>query len=60
MKMSIIIPTYNEAESIAELIIYLKKNSNAQIIISNGGSTDNTLHIAKQLNPNYTIAISKG
>ncbi len=48
MKISIIIPTYNEAETIVELIIYLKKNNATQIIVSDGGSTDDTILLAKK------------
>ncbi|WP_462255054.1 TIGR04283 family arsenosugar biosynthesis glycosyltransferase [Ferruginibacter sp.] len=48
-KISIIIPTYNEAENIAALINYLKsnsKNSIAEIIVTDGGSTDETIALA--------------
>ncbi|MGF7079117.1 TIGR04283 family arsenosugar biosynthesis glycosyltransferase [Mucilaginibacter sp. UYCu711] len=51
MLVSIIIPTYNEAENIAQLIGYLKNNSNdllLEIIVSDGGSGDNTLALAEQ------------
>ncbi len=49
--ISIIIPTYNEQESIGDLISYLKENiqdEHAEIIISDGGSTDSTKKIAKE------------
>lgn len=45
MKLSIIIPTYNEAENIGRLISYLHKNllnKAYEIIVSDGGSTDST------------------
>lgn len=61
--ISIIIPTYNEAESIAELIIYLKTNSNyhvAEIIVSDGGSADNTLQIAQQAGAQTVLSPKKG
>ncbi|RYU93336.1 TIGR04283 family arsenosugar biosynthesis glycosyltransferase [Emticicia agri] len=48
--ISIIIPTYNEAENIVGLIQFLKDNSNGlvnEIIVSDGGSTDETLHLAQ-------------
>lgn len=48
--ISIIIPTYNEAENITRLVQYLKKASNekdAEIIVSDGGSADNTLQAAQ-------------
>lgn len=46
--ISIIIPTFNEEEFIGRLINYLKSCSagKIQIIISDGGSTDNTTPIA--------------
>lgn len=50
-KISIIIPTHNEAASIAKLIAYLQshgKNNIAEIIISDGASTDETFAIAEQ------------
>lgn len=48
MQISIIIPTYNEAEHIATLVQYLKNHSPAQtqIIVSDGQSVDNTTTIA--------------
>lgn len=46
MHLSIIIPTYNEAEGIARQVTYLRENSDpavTEIIVSDGGSTDATL-----------------
>lgn len=46
--ISIIIPTYNEAASIANLVDYLKQNAAAspvEIIVSDGGSIDETAAI---------------
>lgn len=77
MKISIIIPTYNEAGNIGKLVNYLKANSNAsvsEIIVTDGGSTDNTIKIAASegaiamLSPdkgraaqmNYGASIAKG
>lgn len=48
-KISIIIPTYNEAENIVALINYLKNNSNnlvVEIIVSDGASSDDTISLA--------------
>lgn len=48
--LSIIIPTYNEAENIAGLIRHLKAAAgaaSAQIIVSDGGSEDPTLEVAR-------------
>lgn len=47
--ISIIIPTFNEADNIGKLINYLKKNDGnnlTEIIIADAGSTDNTSEIA--------------
>jgi rSAM/selenodomain-associated transferase 2 len=49
MKISVIIPTFNEAENIASLIHYLQQHSNgliAEIIVSDGDSSDATLSLA--------------
>lgn len=46
MTISIIIPTYNEQDTISELLCYLKKNScgeDVEIIVVDGGSSDKTL-----------------
>ena len=51
-KISIIIPVHNEADNIGKLVAYLKKHGGeyvAEIIISDGGSTDDTLAIAQQV-----------
>jgi rSAM/selenodomain-associated transferase 2 len=51
MQLSIIIPTLNEAENIAPLIHFLKENGQHylnEIIVADGGSTDNTLEIAQK------------
>jgi rSAM/selenodomain-associated transferase 2 len=50
-RISIIIPTYNEAASIGKLIAYLQLHGAdkvAEIIISDGGSTDETFAIAEK------------
>lgn len=50
-KISVIIPTYNEAESVNRLIKYLQshaKDNLSEIIICDGGSTDETLNQAEK------------
>ncbi|MGM0531144.1 MAG: TIGR04283 family arsenosugar biosynthesis glycosyltransferase [Bacteroidota bacterium] len=51
MNISIIIPTFNEAENIGQVLDYLSENSNEEnikeILISDGISEDNTLEIAR-------------
>ena len=63
MKISIVIPTFNEAENISSLIGYLLKhggNSLAEVIISDGGSTDDTVAIAKKTGALSVISPYKG
>lgn len=51
MKISIVIPSFNEEKNIQHLIYYLKNNSSAdiikEIIVSDGGSKDNTIQLAE-------------
>jgi rSAM/selenodomain-associated transferase 2 len=60
MKISIIIPTYNEAETITGLISYLKKNNGTEIIVSDGGSIDDTILLAKNAGANAVVSPNKG
>lgn len=63
MKISIIIPTLNEAENISKLIKRLEKyatNSLREIIVVDGGSTDNTCSIAKRENSMVVTSPKKG
>lgn len=60
MKVSIIIPTYNEEDSVGNLIDHLFKYSDdrlLEIIVVDGGSTDETIRIAK--NRDATVLTSK-
>src|SRR4030065_2249508 len=45
--LAVIIPAYNEAERIASTIADIRKFINADIIVVNDGSTDNTVSEAK-------------
>jgi rSAM/selenodomain-associated transferase 2 len=63
MHISIIIPTYNEAEGIGSLLSYLDQYSSGlikEIIISDGGSTDATVNIAKSFHVQTVISPQKG
>lgn len=61
--ISIIIPTLNEAGVIVTLIGFLNEHSNGlvkEIIVSDGGSSDDTLKLAKQAGANAVIGPEKG
>jgi len=61
--ISIIIPTYNEAENIVRLVEFLKDNSNGlvnEIIVSDGGSTDNTLALAQNAGAKVIMSPQQG
>jgi rSAM/selenodomain-associated transferase 2 len=62
MFLSIIIPTYNEAEHIVELIKHLQKAShqNFEIIVADGGSSDGTCNIVEMLGIKLINAPDKG
>lgn len=63
MNVSIIIPTYNEAESIGKLLRHLKKYGDdrlLEIIVVDGGSTDRTVEIAKSHHATCFISEIKG
>lgn len=63
MVISIIIPTYNESLIIENTILHLQKiipPSNCEIIISDGGSTDDTLQIAEKLGVVAVLSPVKG
>lgn len=62
-QLSIIIPTLNEADHLPNLLSYLKSTSNwdaVECIITDGGSTDATLAIAKQAGVIVYQARAKG
>lgn len=49
MRFSVIIPTLNEEKNIEKQIEHIKRiNPNAEIIVSDGGSTDKTIQIAEK------------
>ncbi len=50
--LSIIIPTHNEAQNIANLIAKLRSENPSEIIIADGGSTDKTAQIAARAGAN--------
>lgn len=61
--ISIIIPTYNEADGIGTLIQYLQEhggNHIKEIIVSDGGSVDDTISIATAAGAIATLSPDKG
>ena len=63
MKISIIIPTYNEEDNIAELIPYLQKHSlrkDTEIIVVDAESCDDTLKNAKTCGVTCIVSDKKG
>jgi len=57
-KITIVIPCYNEGESLEELIDQLKKiNNNFYFVLVDNGSTDNTQSILKRLNIPQNIEV---
>jgi glycosyltransferase involved in cell wall biosynthesis len=55
-EVSLVIPVYNEEDSIKELVESIQKQSfqPSEIIIVDGGSTDNTVNLVKELSENVT------
>jgi glycosyltransferase involved in cell wall biosynthesis len=63
VKISVIIPVYNEAENIGLLVQSIIQHGNeqlAEIIASDGGSTDNTLNIASAAGAKVVLSPQKG
>lgn len=64
MTLSVIIPTYNEAEQIAHTIETVRLYDTAglvhEIIVADGGSTDNTVQAARQSGANAIVSPTKG
>lgn len=62
--ISVIIPTFNEAAQIAVTIKILRQNDKdnliKEIIIADGGSTDNTVLIAEKMGAKIAISKNKG
>lgn len=61
--ISIVIPAFNEEESLPELIKYLKECHNSdklEIIVSDGGSTDKTFERSKNLGAVVVLSSKKG
>ena len=63
MNISIIIPTLNESDNIGKLVRHLLKNANknlCELIVADGGSTDNTCQIAKDAGAKVIHCTTKG
>jgi len=60
LKISVIIPTYNEASQIEKTISYLTSPHIVEIIVADGGSTDNTTEIATNAGAKVINCSQKG
>lgn len=63
MRISIIIPTFNEAGQIADVVEHLRSSMSDlehELIISDGGSTDGTVDIAQQFGAKAVVSPVKG
>lgn len=61
--ISIIIPTFNEEKNIQPLVLYLTEHGGGyvqEIIVSDGGSADNTLQLASAAGARAVISPQKG
>ncbi|MGY2131154.1 TIGR04283 family arsenosugar biosynthesis glycosyltransferase [Hymenobacter sp. HD11105] len=62
--VSIIIPTFNEADCIGELLTYLRKssgpNADLEIIVADGHSTDATAEVARRAGARVVLCPCKG
>ena len=48
-RISVIIPTLNEADNIVDTLKHVQSGENLEIIVVDGGSTDNTVRLAKDM-----------
>ncbi len=62
MKLSIIIPTYNEAAVIQQLLAYVQQHSSpgTELLVADGGSTDGTRGMAAELGVRVILCQRKG
>lgn len=58
MKISIIVPTFNEAKCLGETLRHIQQLSPHEVIVSDGGSDDGTLEIAAQFTENVVTGSS--
>lgn len=62
MKVTIVLPAYNEEESLPPLLGRINKacklyNWNAEVVVVNDGSKDNTLHVARNYKADVPITV---
>lgn len=59
MKLSVVVPCYNEAENIPLILNRFEEvigNQNIEVILVNNGSTDHSADVLKELVPQYSFA----
>jgi cellulose synthase/poly-beta-1,6-N-acetylglucosamine synthase-like glycosyltransferase len=54
LKISVIIPSYNEEKTISKVIQYALEDENVEIIVCDGGSKDLTVDIVSELQRNHS------
>ncbi len=57
-KISIVMPVFNEAKNLRNTLNQLQLSNNEELIIVDGGSTDETLSIAREFTDNVSVAIT--
>jgi rSAM/selenodomain-associated transferase 2 len=56
LKLSVIIPTYNESTVLSETLTRIRQHRPLEIIIGDGGSEDNTVAIARQMGVSVVVS----
>lgn len=60
LKLSVIIPTYNESTVLSETLTRVQQHQPFEIIIGDGGSVDSTVDIARHLGVSVVVSKTRG